>query len=268
MLIAVASVKGAPGVTSTALTLAATWTRPVLLVEADPSGGDVAVCCTSAAGGPLAGSPGLLSLAAAVREDHDPGALTGYGQELGCGVTVLPGVVSPGQAAGLTQMWPSIARACRRQSAIDVIVDLGRLAPGAPQLPIAAAADQLVLVCTPAMAEVVHLRETGRELQTALARRASADGRVGAVELAPLLVDIDRYAAADCADVDDVLATAGVPARPATHLTHDAAALERLQAGETAGSRLGRTLLIRSARAVVDQVAPPVDEPPREEQTA
>ena len=41
MLIAVAADKGAPGVTTTAVALAAVWPRPVLLAECDPAGGDI-----------------------------------------------------------------------------------------------------------------------------------------------------------------------------------------------------------------------------------
>ncbi|MDF0752962.1 hypothetical protein NLU14_22305, partial [Marinobacter sp. 71-i] len=67
MLISIASVKGSPGVTSTALALAAVWPRPVVLLEADPSGGDLAYRCKAAHGGPVAANKGLLQLAAAVR---------------------------------------------------------------------------------------------------------------------------------------------------------------------------------------------------------
>ena len=38
-LIVLTSAAGSPGVTTTALGLALTWHRPVLLVEADPTGG-------------------------------------------------------------------------------------------------------------------------------------------------------------------------------------------------------------------------------------
>ncbi|MGK2852999.1 MAG: hypothetical protein ACSLE3_02645, partial [Microbacteriaceae bacterium] len=38
-LIALASASGSPGVTTTAMGLALAWPRPVLLVEADPTGG-------------------------------------------------------------------------------------------------------------------------------------------------------------------------------------------------------------------------------------
>ena len=39
-LIAVAADKGAPGVTTASVALAAVWPRPVLLAECDPAGGD------------------------------------------------------------------------------------------------------------------------------------------------------------------------------------------------------------------------------------
>ena len=67
MLVSVASVKGSPGVTSAALALAAVWPRPVVLLEADSCGGDLAYRCSAAGGGAVASSPGLLQLAAAVR---------------------------------------------------------------------------------------------------------------------------------------------------------------------------------------------------------
>ena len=38
-LIVLTSAAGSPGVTTTAVGLALTWPRPVLLVEADPTGG-------------------------------------------------------------------------------------------------------------------------------------------------------------------------------------------------------------------------------------
>ncbi|MCB0909871.1 MAG: hypothetical protein KDB63_22470, partial [Nocardioidaceae bacterium] len=38
-VVALASASGSPGVTTTSLGLALAWPRPVLLVEADPTGG-------------------------------------------------------------------------------------------------------------------------------------------------------------------------------------------------------------------------------------
>ena len=53
-VIALASASGSPGVTTTALGLALLWPRPVLLVEADPTGGSGAVPV------PASGSPRRL----------------------------------------------------------------------------------------------------------------------------------------------------------------------------------------------------------------
>src|SRR3982074_1468642 len=52
-LIAIASDKGAPGVTTAALALAAVWPRPVLLAECDPAGGDLVYRFPAVGGGPL-----------------------------------------------------------------------------------------------------------------------------------------------------------------------------------------------------------------------
>ena len=87
-MIALASASGSPGVTTTALGLALLWPRPILLVEADPTGGS----------GLLAGyfrgtrdDPGLIAqqrearevvgqcdLAAADNTDADGGCAHGY----------------------------------------------------------------------------------------------------------------------------------------------------------------------------------------------
>jgi len=71
-LIAVAADKGAPGVTTTALALAAVWPRPVLLAECDPAGGDLVYRLPAADGGRLDQRRGLLSLAVAARRGLQP----------------------------------------------------------------------------------------------------------------------------------------------------------------------------------------------------
>ena len=67
-LIALASIKGSPGVTTAATALAASWpeSRQVLLVEADPFGGDLAPRYA------MAPSGGLSSLFAAARRTLAP----------------------------------------------------------------------------------------------------------------------------------------------------------------------------------------------------
>src|SRR6266702_8439110 len=112
MLVAVASLKGSPGVTTFALALAARWpTGPgdggssagarCVVVEADPSGGDIATRFD------LAGSPGLVSLAAAARRGDDPGLVWRHAQALPGGLPVVAAPPGADQArAALAALAP------------------------------------------------------------------------------------------------------------------------------------------------------------------
>lgn len=93
MLVAVVSVKGSPGVTTFSLALAARWPVPArtLVVEADPSGGDIALRFS------LASTPGLVSLAAAARHSSDSALVWQHAQSLPGG---LPVVSAPPDADG------------------------------------------------------------------------------------------------------------------------------------------------------------------------
>src|SRR5262249_53388734 len=85
MLVAVLSLKGSPGVTTFSIALAARWpaTARALLVEADPSGGDIATRFS------LASAPGLVSFAAAARRSTDPGLIWQHAQALPGGLLVV-----------------------------------------------------------------------------------------------------------------------------------------------------------------------------------
>ena len=65
-VIALASAAGSPGVTTSALGLALTWPRPVLLIEADPTGGSAMLAGFFR--GTTAHTAGLIDLAWAHRE--------------------------------------------------------------------------------------------------------------------------------------------------------------------------------------------------------
>src|SRR3954466_96920 len=102
MLIALASVKGSPGVTSTALAIAAVWPRPVVLLEADPTGGDLGYRCRAAHGGPLSANRGVGRPPAAVRGGTpSPDAVFNESQLLACGVNLIQGVTSSAQSRGM-----------------------------------------------------------------------------------------------------------------------------------------------------------------------
>jgi hypothetical protein len=159
MLVAVVSVKGSPGVTTFSLALAARWPVPArtLVVEADPSGGDIALRFS------LASTPGLVSLAAAARQSHDPGLVWQHAQCLPGG---LPVVSAPpdtdGARAALSALAEPITGAELIRTAANppdtaVIVDCGRIDAGSAALPIVRSADALVLLSRAHADDLAHL---------------------------------------------------------------------------------------------------------------
>lgn len=152
-LIAVCSAKGSPGATVTALACTLTWTRPTILAECDPAGGDIAAGYLREI--PL-GDRGLAQLAVSLHRqrlaedlwnqlvDLNPGQGTAMTR------LVLPGLTDPAQAAGIAPGWDQLAHLFRSLEdpphGFDVIADCGRLAAPYPPKPILAAADVVLLV--------------------------------------------------------------------------------------------------------------------------
>ncbi|MFE5291409.1 hypothetical protein ACFQ8T_04455 [Isoptericola sp. NPDC056618] len=125
-VIALCSATGSPGVTTTTVGLATVWPRPVLLIEADPSGSN----------GLLAGflrgareyESGLLELASSPLPVAD--ALRDVVRPIeGTTVSYLVGVQSPAQAGGLHDLWAPLAEALAdlERGGQDVLIDAGRL---------------------------------------------------------------------------------------------------------------------------------------------
>ncbi len=146
-LVVLMSASGSPGVTTTALGLALVWPRPVLLVEADPTGGSAVLA------GYLRGAAtppdSLIDLAVAHRQGALPAALPQVTMTLpGSAVTLLPGTRSHEQARSLLPLWEPLTDALRSLEATgqDVIVDAGRLGLfGSPE-PLIYGADLALLV--------------------------------------------------------------------------------------------------------------------------
>lgn len=241
MLTVLYSAKGAPGVTSATLALGAVWPRPAVLLEADPSGGDLAYRCRAAGGGSLASSPNLLGFAAAARGDRET-TIQEWVQPLACGVQVVVGVQQPAQARGISDLWRRMS-VIAASAEVDVIVDLGRLAPDAATMPLFVAADARVPVMTSTVDSILHTR--AHLLDTTV-----AGGRT-----VPLLVGPHRTATADSRDVDGVLAQAGIIADPSTHLPLDHPGLAALQAGSSPGGRGRTSHLIRGARTAAEHLS-------------
>lgn len=146
-VIVLASASGAPGVTTTALGLAMTWSRPVVLVDADPVGGSAILAgyCRGA----LIHNDATVNLVLAHRDGRLSAALPSMLMAIpGTQVSLLPGARSHGQAAGLSDVWGALASELRALEGTgqDVIVDAGRLGMMHSAAPLIAAADLGLLV--------------------------------------------------------------------------------------------------------------------------
>ena len=246
MLIAVAADKGAPGVTTTAVALAAVWPRPVLLAECDPAGGDLVYRLPGEGGGRLDPRRGLLSLAVAARRDLQPTQLWAHAQKLRGGLDVLLGVTSAEQGAGLEPLWGPVGSVLAGLPQADVIADCGRLGPDGAYYDLLAHAAAVVLVTRPSLGEVVRLRDRAAAVSLAVRQRGGQDARIGV-----LVVADHRVFSRALAEVGQVLGTVsmlgGIAFEPRS---------AELLRGEW-GGRLDKSLLIRTAREVAGQLVGP-----------
>lgn len=144
-VIALASASGSPGVSTTALGLAMEWPRPVLLVEADPTGG------SSVLAGYLRGhtQPGadLVDLMLSPRGTAE--TLPQIAAPIpGTTISYVAGTRTHLQSAALRDHWAGLAEVLSGLEANgqDVIVDAGRLGLiGSPE-PLLCAADLTLLL--------------------------------------------------------------------------------------------------------------------------
>lgn len=257
-MIVVAADKGSPGATVTALALASAWPQPATLVEADPWGADLPFRARRH-GEVLADRETVLSLATAATARDSEGRLPEggdlvdrYAQDLSDHVRLVPGPVSAERAAAVPN-WKALAIALAA-SARPVIADLGRLHVASPSMPVAAAADVVVVVCRGEVGSVLRLRERVTALVPVLAELRGAAPRV-----VPVVISSKRHGPGDAADVQAALAeTAAGPFIPTVgSLAWDPSAVEALYRGEDpAGRPLARTALMKSA---AEFVSPLVD---------
>lgn len=240
MLIAIASLKNAPGVTTWSVALAARWPHPMrpVLVECDPSGGSIAARFR------LASNPGLASLTAAARRDANPHLLWSHVQHLPGG---LPVVCAPAGAqfaraalATLLSSRPtSPLRAAATMPNTVVIADCGRLDPNSPATAVAREADRVLLLTRPRVDDLGHL--------------AAGLTMVDLWSLRPHLVLVGPgYSATEVSRELGIPVTAHIPHDPtgAHALSGDAGSHRRPGRGPHR-SRLGRAALT-TARALLE----------------
>lgn len=160
MIISLVSGSGAPGVTTTALALALHWPRPVILLEADPSG--AAAIQSGYLRGKRPRERSVADLALALRTGDLADNLPGVQMPLTDTATFIPGPRSHAQAAhALLPLWHPLAAVLRDQGqqGVDVIIDAGRLgAEGHPD-PLIQTSDMVLLVCRTTLPGIVGIRE-------------------------------------------------------------------------------------------------------------
>jgi hypothetical protein len=245
-LIALASVKSSPGVTTAALALASAWKTEErrLLIEADPSGGDL---------GPWLGLPadsGLAGLAAAVRHGHEAGLAWRHARELVGGTHLITAPAGAEQAAACVTALAAAELpqelAARPEPAL---ADCGRLYPGSPALAVAAAAAVTLLAVRPRVSELAHLEPRIRGLEQAGLRLALL-----------LTADPRRTPGEPSYPAEEIAATLGVPVQAT--LPGDPRAAEQLcrRAGDPGPAR--RMPLLREAAAVAAALDAVLEDPP------
>lgn len=183
MLIAMVSGKAAPGVTTTTWALSMAWPGPVLAVDADAAGGDMAAGLLL---GRMRAGHSVLSWSAAARRLSAGEAATLIAQHVLSlpeqpSVWVMPGFQNAAQASAMDPgSWQRLAAALQREGGAgqrDVLVDTGRLTD-ASCWPVIRAADLVLLVC----------RRSGRSVNAAYNAAAVLRAELGDLSSVGLLV--------------------------------------------------------------------------------
>lgn len=240
------SAKGSPGVTTTALLTAALWPAPVVLIDADPAGGDVAARLPAADGSVLDGDRGLLPLLTSTRRGLSGAQVLDQVQVVAGGGQVVCGLASPEQAHAAGSGWNALAGAVvelgRAHDTPDVVVDAGRVGAAPVHLDLLRASDVVVLVVRAETAAVLHARERLRALGGALRRPDGLLPRTGVV----VVGDLRR---GDADEAAGVLTAVGAWVDDLGRLPLDAAGAGVFDGART--SRPERTALVRAARPLV-----------------
>ena len=242
MLVGLASVKHAPGATTTALGLASAWANRMLLAECDPAGADIPSWLQLPAAGGLVDA--LLELRRSTADSINVLWQQALSLDSAGRLRLLSGVDDPVQAAAVESMWPLLAQRLTAlsgdsQEPADVIMDCGRLTERGSPWPLLEAADVVGIVLRPTVAEV---RLVSRWLPQ-LRDRLGDESRFGR-RLRRIVIGDGPYPAAEVADALETPLLAALPA--------DATAAQQLAVG--GGRTLQRSRLWRALVQVADDL--------------
>lgn len=228
-LIAIASASGSPGVTTTVTGLAWTWQRPVLLVEADPTGGSAVLA------GPLRGQwtprDTMIDLALAAQTGTLNSRLAEVVQVVpGTQVKLLPGVRSHVQARGLRALWGPLTATLRGLDSTgqDVVVDAGRLGLEGSPMPLIKGADMTLLATRTDLVSLAAARSWAHSLKSEM-ETAGASRSLGLL----LVGETNPYSARQVSKVLDlpVVATVAFEPEQAKVFSRGAAPAKKFQHG-------------------------------------
>lgn len=250
MLIAVCCDRGAPGSTTTALALGVSSAEPTIVAEADPYGGDLAVRCAApdGRGATFPPTPTVLTVATEARTGVSPSLVASKAHPFTGSTRIVPGHFSAEQARGVKQ-WGPLVDALRAATS-RVVADLGRIHVSSPTLPIAAAADVVVVVTRPELGSVLHMKDRVERLAPIL-----AGIRDRPPVFVPVVIAPRRIASGVVEEISRVLA----PSNAANVISHvgwialDPNGVERMYAGRASGKD-AQTPLLRSATALNEQL--------------
>lgn len=242
-LVVLFSANGSPGVTTSALGLALAWPRPVVLVDADPSGSR-AILAGYFRGGQLPTDSTIVDLAIAHRQGNLAAELPELLMDIpDSSVSLLCGPTRHTQARALDGLWEPLADTLKglERNGQDVIVDAGRLGLEGWPAKLIAAAD-LALLTTRSTLPALVAASTWSVTLTEMFTRTGASSA-----LAALLVGQGMpYRGSE---VSKVL---GIPV--VTSLAWDPTSAEVFSLGATPPRKFGSANLPKSLRAGVNAI--------------
>jgi hypothetical protein len=249
-LIAVASSKGSPGVTTASVVLAGVWPRRAVVAECDPAGGDLVYRLPAEHGGPLDPNRGMLSLAAEARREFASEQVWQHVQRVHGGLEVLTGIAGAEQSAGLAASWPALGRAFETMPGADVVADCGRLGADPAVTELMRYSSAVLLLARASAEQIAQVRDRA----VALSQRLHGSSPVRRPPIHVLLVVEPRQRGRAVSQVNEVLRAAGVSSVVAGALADDPDGAAQI-AGRK-GGRADKSLLVRSARQVAQDLQP------------
>ena len=236
-----------------ALALALAWPGERLLLEADPTGGDLAFRLRGTDGGlGLDPEPSVLSLAVDARTGLEAGSFPSYAQTTCAGRAVIPGAPTAEDHQPMRELWARVAAEAAAWDGV-VLAELGRLHPGHPGLPLLHAAAVVVIAGSDHSVEGLYrLRHRVAELEHLRSHHpGAAVPRAGTHDVGVAVAVIETRVRNRVAieQATRVLRSAGSAAFVAGWLASDPSGVSTLYAGRPE-RRLARCALVTSARAL------------------